>query len=97
MDSNDFALFLEAFLWLVVGSIPLLVGMIGFSCWARNRLHRLQQQELEQTVLQLFEAYVQTGRWPAVRSHVQRRALKVLAQRMDLPATAAVSPMDADR
>ncbi len=97
MDSNDLALLLEAFLWLVVGSIPLLVGMIGLSCWARNRLHRLQQQELEQTVLQFFDAYVQTGHWPQVRSPVQRKALKVLAQRMDLPAAAVVSSVDATR
>lgn len=86
MNSSDFALFLEAFLWLVVGIIPLLLGMISLSCWTRNRVHRLQQEELEKTMLQLVEAYVQTGQWPAVSSHNQRKALKVLAQRMDVQA-----------
>lgn len=84
MSSNDFALVLEAFMWLVMASIPLLVGMISLSCWARNRGHRLQQEQLEQSVLQLFEAYVQTGQWPAATSPVQHKALKVLVQRMDM-------------
>lgn len=84
MSSKDFALVLEAFMWLAVGSIPLLVGMISLSCWARNREHRLQQEQLEQSVLQLFEAYVQTGQWPAATSAIQHKALKVLVQRMDM-------------
>ena len=84
MNSSDFALVLEAFMWLVLSAIPVLVGMISLSCWTRNRVHRLQQAQLEDAVLQLFEAYLQTGRWPAAHSDVQRKALKVLAQRMDM-------------
>ncbi len=90
MQAADVILVIEAFMWLLVGSIPFLVGLVLLSCWARNRAHREKHEQLEQLIFEQLQTFSQTGQWPQAHSHQQRKALKVLAKRLDLNESALV-------
>ena len=84
MNSADVILIIEAFMWLLVSVIPFLVGLVFLSCWLRNRAHHQQHEQMEQIMMQHFNAFSQTGLWPAAQSREEQKAMKMLAKRLDL-------------
>lgn len=84
MTTFDLVLIIEALIWMLVCVIPFLVGMVFISCWLRNRAHHQQHEQIEQIMMEQFHAFTQTGRWPDIQSRLERKAMKMLAQRLDL-------------
>ncbi len=86
MNDHDVILIIDACMWLLLLVLPFLVGLVFLSCWLRNRAHRQRQQVIEQIMLQQLDVFAQTGQWPELRTREQRRASRLLRQRLALPA-----------
>jgi hypothetical protein len=84
MNSVDAILIIKAFMWLLFGVIPFLVGLVILSCWLRNRAHHQQHEQMEQIMMQQFNAFSQTGNWPEAQTREEQKAMKMLAKRLDL-------------
>jgi hypothetical protein len=84
MNASDIILILDALMWLLIFFIPFLVVIVVVSCLVRNRVHLKQHDLIEKTAIQQFTAFNETGHWPTPETLEQRKAMAVLARRLDV-------------